>query len=282
MKQNLLYIFIFILLSGMTSTLRAEEGDQTDKKWHFDARIGYSVGGTIPLGFNSEIRSLNSFSPKFNLRIGGEAERMLSKRFGVQAGLYFDRKGFSSDITMRQYGIIMERGGERITGPFSGNVIINIIQAGVSLPIQATWWINKRAKLEAGPYVSYIFERTLYGYAYGNKVYDADGNWTGEYDAYLRRGESRGEKISVGDIYTDEEGNVVDNRGTFGGTEFDNYMRRFQWGINVGFDYTLTRHFGLFTDLSYNFNSAFTSDPDNPVRMGLYPLYFTLGIAYKF
>lgn len=283
MKKNILYSLLLICFTAITVNA---EGLDVKEKYNITARLGYSVGGTMPMGFPEEMRGLNSYSPKGNYRFGVDIERMFTDKFGVQAGIFLERKGFKSDVSMRQYDVILERGGERITGPFTGNVVINIVQTGVTIPIQASWWINNHSKLKFGPYISYITDRTFNGYAYGNKVYDDNGNWTGDYDAYLRRGEVRGEKIAIGNIdtTTDEYGNqtTVDRRGTFSGEEFNNYLRKFQWGVDLGYDYYFTHRIGAFADLTYGLNSAFNSQSGNPVSMGLYPLYFTVGVVYKF
>lgn len=277
MKKN----FITLLLICFVAVTASAQGLDVKETYNITARAGYSVGGTIPLGFPAEVRKLNSYSPKGNCRVGADVERMLNDKFGVQVGLFFERRGFKSDVSLRQFDVILERGGERITGPFTGNVVINIVQTGITLPIQGSWWINNRSKLKFGPYISYNVSRSFDGYAYGNKVYGADGNWNGEYDAYLRRGEVRGEKIAIGNITTDETGATIDKRGTFSGEEFNGYLRKFQWGVDLGYDYYFNKHLGAFADLTYGCNSAFNGAEGNPVTMGLHPLYFTLGVVYK-
>ena len=38
-----------------------------------ELRAGYSIGGTLPMGFPQAVRGLNSYVPKFNYRIGADA-----------------------------------------------------------------------------------------------------------------------------------------------------------------------------------------------------------------
>ena len=256
---------VMMLTASMTTIIaqtqydRDLEGQSSDiKRWNLNVRGGYSIGGTMPMGFPAEMRSLNSYSPKINYRFGVDVERRFNEDWGLQAGLYFERKGFKADLSIRQYGVILEQGGEKITGPYTGNVVVNIVQTGFTLPIQATWWPCKEVKLKAGPYLSLVTDRNFYGYAY---------------DGYLRRGEVRGDLVNVGD---DES-----TRGYFSGELFDKGMRRFQWGVNIGCDYYFAQHWGVFGDLSYGFNSAFRKDFDT-ITMGLFPLYFTVGVTYKF
>ena len=58
-------------------------------------------------------------------------------------------------------------------------------------------------------------------------------------------------------------------------------MRRFQWGLDLGVDWTFAKKWGAFADLSYGLNSAFNDSEGNPVTMGLHPLYGTFGLVYK-
>ena len=233
----------------------------------FSARAGYSVGGTVPLGFPEAVRGLNAFAPKFNYRIGLDATCRWNRHWGLLAGLYMEQKGFKSDVSLRQFDVILRQGVETITGPYTGNVVINIRQTGLTLPLQAVWLPSDRLKVKAGPYISLLTGRSFYGYAYGETGTD------GKSTAYLRRGEVRGDLVYVGNDET--------TRGYFNGTTFDEYLRRFQWGIDVGVDWTFCNRWGAFADLSYGLNSAFNGSEGNPVTMGLHPLYGTFGLVYK-
>lgn len=237
------------------------------KHWNFDIRAGYSIGGTLPMGFPVEMRALNSFNPKFNYRFGADVEYRFNPRWGLDLGLYFERKGFGADISLRQFNVIMSQGGNEITGPYTGNVVINVTQTGFTVPIQAAWYPKKNIKVKFGGYISYISDRNFHGYAYGEPT--ANGLTT----AYLRRGEIRGDVIYIG--------NDENTRGTFSGDLFNGFMRQFQAGVTVGCDYYFLRHWGVFLDVSYGVNSAFNNKEGNPVTMGLYPLYATVGIVFK-
>lgn len=255
---------VMLLVVSMTMIAQTQydldlEGQSTDvKRWNLNVRGGYSIGGTMPMGFPAEMRGLNSFAPKLNYRFGVDVERRFNEEWGLQGGVYFERKGFKGDISIRQYGVILEQGGERIHGPYTGNVVVNIIQTGFTVPVQVTWWANEQVKLKFGPYVSLITDRNFNGYAY---------------NGYLRRGEVRGDLVNVGDDET--------SRGYFSGELFSDGLNRFQWGLNLGCDYYFAQHWGVFGDLSYGVNSAFKKDFET-VTMGLHPLYFTVGVTYKF
>ena len=267
---------VAIVPSDSTSIMAA-----SSVKPRLSLRLGYSIGGTIPIDFPAEMRALNSYSPKVNYQFGIDYERMLTDKYGLQLGLYLERRGFKSEVEMRHYDITLEQGGEKIKGPFSGNVVIEIVQIGVTIPVQATWHPDERWTLRLGPYVSYIHDRSFQGYAYGKKVYDADGKWTGSFDAYIRRDEIRGEKVEIGDIYKDEAGNVVDKRGTFSGEDYNSYLRRLQYGVDMGAEFKINRSWGAYADFSFGLNSAFNGKEGNPVSMALHPTYLTVGLTYR-
>lgn len=272
-------LYTITLLAALTTTSQAADNNAGD--WKIDVRAGYSIGGTVPLGFPAEVRGINGFTPKFNFRIGAIAERSINDNYGLQTGILLDRRGFKGDVRVKNYDVVLRQGGERIEGPFTGNVVMNIVQTGFTIPVQATWWCSEKAKLAFGPYVQFLVNRKFEGYAYGNKVNDKDGKWTGSFDAYLRRDDVRGEKIEIGDIYIDANGNEVNKRGTFEGEEFNDYLRWFQYGVSASCDYYVSDKVGIFADLSYGINSAATSKDGNPINMGLHPLYFSVGIAYR-
>lgn len=237
------------------------------RHWNFDLRAGFSVGGTIPVDMPAEMRGINSFSPKFNYRLGADLEYRFNVNWGIMMGIAMERKGFEGDMRVKAYQVTMRQGTEEISGPFTGNVVTNIVQTGLTVPLQAAWYINRKTKLRFGPYLSIITDKSFNGYAYGNP--DAEGHPT----AYLRRDGPQGPLVYIG--------NDENSRGTFGDEAFKDYLRTVQWGFDFGCDWYFSRHWGLFGDLSYGFNGAFNDKEGNPVSMDLHPLYFTLGISYK-
>lgn len=237
------------------------------RHWNFDIRAGYSIGGTLPMDMPAEMRHINSFSPKFNYRFGLDIEYRFNTHWGLQGGAYIERKGFEGDMAVRGYQITMRQGTEEISGPFTGNVVTNIVQTGITIPVQAAAWINRKLKLRFGPYISVVTDKSFHGYAYGNPGAD------GRPSAYLRRDDVKGDLVYIG--------NDENSRGTFGDDAFKDYLRTFQVGVDAGCDWFFSRHWGAFADLSYGLNSAFNGKEGNPVNMDLYPLYATVGIVYK-
>ena len=79
---------VAIVPSDSTSIMAA-----SPVKPRLSLRLGYSIGGTIPIDFPAEMRALNSYSPKVNYQFGIDYERMLTDKYGLQLGLYLERRG---------------------------------------------------------------------------------------------------------------------------------------------------------------------------------------------
>lgn len=270
-----LHIFLCLIMSS--GILMA----QSQKDLQYSVRAGYAIGGTIPIDFPAEMRGLNSYEPKFNYSFALNVRKPLHEKWALETALSFERRGFRSDVTMKNYQITLEQGGEKISGPFSGNVVINAVQTGISIPLNAVYTLSDMVTVKVGSYISFITDRNFHGYAYGNKVYNEDGSWDGHFDACIRRDEIRGERVEIGNVYTDDNGNKVDKRGTFSGEEYNHYMCKFQYGISAGCDVMFSKRWGAFADIVYGLNSAFTDDPGNPVTMSLHPVYLTVGVIYS-
>lgn len=248
------------------------------RHWNFDVRAGYSIGGTMPRDFPAAMRGINSFAPKFNYRFGVDIEYRFNPKWGLFSGIYFESKGFKGDAAMKGFEVSMKQGTVEMTGPYFGNVEMNISQTGLTIPVQASWYINRKLKVRAGLYISILSNKEMSGYAYGKL--DENGNAT----AYIRKGDIRGELVEIGDKvdHIGKDGNVIKAKpGEFTSDMFEDYMQTVQWGVDAGIDWYFSRHWGAFADVSYGLNAAFNDKPGNPINLGLYPLYGTFGIVYK-
>lgn len=218
-----------------------------------DARLGYTVGGTIPTHMGREIRGINSFDPGLNFSLGVEAALPLAGRWTVHTGLRLELGSMDVDSRVKNYEIEVVRGDESLDGIFNGNVRIKTTQRRITLPIQAGYELSRDFKLRGGMFMGWLTSRKFWGWAY---------------DGYLREGTPVGAKI--------EMGNEPGDRGDF---DFDQNMRHMQWGLDVGADWNFHRHWGLFADLTYGFGGLFKSDFHSVQT--LRPMYGTLGILYR-
>ena len=105
----------------------------------YDARLGYTVGGTIPTHIGREIRGINSFNPGLNFSIGVEATVPISGRWKAHTGLRFELGSMDVDSRVKNYEIEVVRGDESLSGIFIGNVRIKTTQRRITLPVQAQY-----------------------------------------------------------------------------------------------------------------------------------------------
>ena len=247
---NIKHIVVFALMTAMAViSAQASVLDSLS----YDARLGYTVGGTIPTHIGREIRGINSFNPGLNFSIGVEATMPISGRLKVHSGLRFELGSMDVDSRVKNYDIEVVRGEESLSGIFIGNVRIKTTQRRITLPIQAQYDFSPEFKLRGGLFMGWLTSRKFWGWAY---------------DGYLREGNPVGAKI--------EMGHEPGDRGDF---DFDQNMRHMQWGLDVGADWQFTRRWGLFAELTYGFSGLFKSDFHSVQT--LRPMYGTLGISYR-
>lgn len=220
----------------------------------YGARVGYNIGGSTPLSMPASIRKLNKFSLTPNLVFGINAEKPLGGDFGLMVGLRFENKGMSVDATVKNYKMEMVKGGERLGGVFTGNVVTKTTQWMFTLPVQATLHY-KKVTFKAGPYVSYLTGREFYGWAY---------------DGYLRVDDPTGAKVLLG--------TAPDERGDY---DFAPDMRRWQVGVDVGVDWAISERIGAYADLSCGFHGIHRSG-FKTIEQTLIPVYGSIGVTYSF
>ena len=247
---NIKHILLFALMTAFTAV--GADALVLDSL-SYDARLGYTVGGTIPTHIGREIRGINSFNPGLNFSIGVEATVPISGRWKAHTGLRFELGSMDVDSRVKNYDIEVVRGDESLSGIFIGNVRIKTTQRRITLPVQAQYDFSPEFKLRGGLFMGWLTSRKFWGWAY---------------DGYLREGTPVGAKI--------EMGREPGDRGDF---DFDQNMRHMQWGLDVGADWQFSRRWGLFAELTYGFSGLFKSDFHSvqPLR----PMYGTLGISYR-
>ena len=100
-------------------------------------RLGYSLGGTAPVGMPATIRSLDKYTPTNNTLLGLDAYKPLTEKWGLQAGFHYQNKGMKTDAKVKGYSMEMRRGDE-----------------------------SPNLRLKFGPYFSYVLSNNFSGYAY--------------------------------------------------------------------------------------------------------------------
>ena len=113
--------------------------------------------------------------------------------------------------------------------------------------------MNPRWKVRGGMFFSYCLSREFNGYVS---------------DGYLRNGTPTGEKVTF-------------DNGSSADYNFDDDLRKFNYGVQVGASWNAYKHFSLFGDLAYSFKNIFKSD-FHTVAFTMHPIYFNVGFGYRF
>ena len=246
------YIAIFVGFFCLSLPSFAAEPSEA---WQLNLKAGYSLGATTPIGLPPQIRALGSMNPGFSFQAGALAGRKLGNvPWGVESGLLLERKGMRTDAVVKSYSMTMTQGAESISGRFTGNVVTEVHQLSLTLPLHATFQPLNNFQVYAGPYLSVLLSRYFGGYAY---------------DGYLRIGDPTGNKLVLG---SDE--------GQRGDYDFSENMRPLQGGIDLGAQWYFIPAMGLYANLAWGFTGIFESG-FKTVEQTLFPIYFTLGLVWR-
>ena len=220
----------------------------------YSARVGFSVGGTSPVGLPATIRKLNRYRLTPSFQLGLDAERRMTPFWGVLLGLRLENKGMDVDAQVKNYHMAMDRGGQHLEGQFTGDVRTKVNEWMFTIPLLATAHVGKTLRLKAGPYFSYVLSRHFDGYAY---------------DGYLRVGSPTGPRINIG--------KDAGQRGDF---DFSDSMRRTQWGVMAGADWWFSNRLGGYLDLNWGLTGVHHRS-FKTIEQTLYPIFGTVGVAYQ-
>ena len=259
--KNKIILFLFTAFA-LTASAQNSIGDRdgalremSTKGWEFELKAGLNIGGATPLSFPRSIRHISSYDPKLNGTLEGTATKWFGEehKWGVAAGVKIEAMRMSTGARVKNYHTEIIQDGDRVAGYYTGYDKTNYSSTNITIPITANYRFNDRWKVRAGMFFSYRLDGEFNGYVS---------------DGYLRNGTPVGEKVT----FTD---------GSSANYNFDDDLRRFNWGAEIGGTWNAYRHFFLFGDLSYTFNNIFKSD-FKTVTFTLHPLYFNLGFGYRF
>lgn len=254
----------YILASLLFFVATAAVAQETQDKWEkwgptnkerqagILVRVGYTIGGTTPLPIPAEIRSINGFSPRGGGMIGFEAYWMASKRWGFATGLHLSQQGFHTAADVKGYQMTTTgEDGESLSGYVTGTDVTNMESWAITIPLLVTFRISPRWNVSLGPYVTTYFANKFNGEAYG----------------YMRLENPLGQKLDLG-------------KGS-NSYEFGDKMRTFGTGVELQFDWKATKHLNVFGQLDWGLLSAV--DPKaKEVAFPMYPVYGTIGVAYRY
>ena len=251
MKHRILLLILTLSLCAGTATAQ-----KFADHWEHSFRLGYNIGGNMPMGLPATIRHLNSYTPQPNPSLGFDAIMFLNKhqRWGIQLGVRIENRGMAEDAQVKNYHMEITRGNQTLAGMFTGDVYTKVTQWGATVPLRAVWRISPKWDLKLGPYLTYVAYGKFEGWAHGG---------------YLRVNDPTGPRVELGETPAE--------RGDY---DFSENMRRWQYGFMLGADWHIGQRFGAYADLSWGvsktFHASFTT-----IEQDLYPVYLTLGATYR-
>lgn len=255
-----------ICLLGAVLTAQAQDKEEKWQKWGPTSqsqsgcivRAGYTIGGTTPMPLPSEIRHINEFSPKGGATVGLDVYKMFSRRWGFSAGWHFFYEGFHTGADVKNYKMSLTMEGNTMAGYFTGTDITNTTLWGMTMPVLATVRVSPRWNISFGPYFSTYFKQTFEGEVYNNS----------KGVGYLRVDTPTGQKVDI----------TRDNPATY---DFKDNMRQWNGGLEVVFDYKVMRHMNVFGSLDWGLSNIWEPDFE-AVDFRMYPIYATIGVAYRY
>ncbi len=259
-------LYFSILLAAMTllGVNRAEA--QTDRSYgiirsalmglHYEVKAGINLGGASPLPLPREIREIDSYSPTLCISIEGDVIKWFGEKqkWGVMLGLRMENKGMETHARVKNYGMAyFGEGGELMEGYWTGMVRTRYRSTLFTIPVLATYKVNRRLRLQFGPYVSF----------------QSSGDFSGNvYDGYLRHYDPTGEKIFSEGEY----------RPYY---DFSEHLRTVQIGLQAGVNWKAYRHLIVSADLTWGLSDIFKPSFET-IKFDMYPIYLNLGFGYAF
>lgn len=221
----------------------------------YEVRIGVNIGGSSPLSMPREIRSIDSYNPRFNGVVEADVTKWFNNKshWGISAGLRIESKSMHTGADVKNYQTEVVNEGNYVSGYWTGYVNTKYNTTMISIPIMANYKLNNKWKFRAGVYLSYLFHRDFSGYVT---------------DGYLRQGTPVGQKIQFLD----------GKRGTY---DFSDNLRRLQPGVQAGASWMCCKNININADLQFGLNDIF-EDSFKTVTFNMYPIYLNLGIGYRF
>ena len=160
----------------------------------------------------------------------------------------------SAGAQVKNYQLTMnvDNGDEQglISGVFTGQVKTRVQNEYLTVPVMAMRQVSPRWELNLGFFFSYLLRGGFSGNAY---------------DGYIRDGDPTGTKIGV-------------ESATY---NFDNDIRRFNWGGEFGAEWMAYRHLSVYGELTWAANSIFKKGFKS-IGFNMYNVYLNIGFGYVF
>ena len=260
-RLTIFYILSTLFVSGAFAQNEdswQEWGPTSKEKAGVIVRAGYTIGGTTPIPLPNEIRRIVEFAPKGGATVGMDVYKMFSKRWGVVMGTHLFYEGFHTSADVKNYGMSLTQEGNTMSGYFTGRDVTDTDMWGITLPVMGTFAISPRWNVSVGPYFSAYFKKRFSGEVFDNR----------EGIGYLRVDTPTGEKVNM----------TRENPANY---NFKDDMKNWNVGFEFTFDWKAMKHMNVFASLDWGVTSVFDED-FQALQFRMYPIYATLGVAYRY
>lgn len=113
--------------------------------WEYEIKAGVNLGGTAPLPFPEEIRSIDGYNPTLSITIEGNMTKWLDtkKKWGIITGLRLENKGMRTKATVKNYNMeIIGYDGNRLKGNWTGGVRTKVQNSYITIPVLAAYKLS--------------------------------------------------------------------------------------------------------------------------------------------
>lgn len=254
MRKNHIKPYVIVLLALLCYNIgHATTIDSIFSKIEFKVIAGSKVGGAAPLSMPVEIRKIRSYSPANPYFIGAGAQYPITPKWGVSLGVVFEGKGMNTDATVKGYKTTFNANEDptaNITGYYTGDITTNVQNLYISIPIQATYQLSHRWRMELGPYLSFAVKRKFFGSAY---------------NGYMREGTPVGDQVDIDNADYD----------------FKESVRPVDIGFSAGTRYGISKRIFALGQFDYGFNNIMKTGFES-ISFGLHNIFLNVGVGVKF
>ncbi|HAY3549955.1 PorT family protein [Elizabethkingia meningoseptica] len=255
MKKIIRSVVLTFGISGISFAQNTDTASGFFNNIDYQIRANYSIGGSAPLGMPREIRKIESYNPTLALGLEANATKWISDdhKWGVRVGVRVESKGMKTKAEVKNYLTEIAQDNSKVRGYYTGKVQTNVKNAYITVPVSAVYHLSDKWNFYGGLYMSGLIDKGFDGYVS---------------DGYLRQNTPTGAKITF------DEGSTA----TY---DFSDQVRRFQWGFQLGAEWSLNNHFTLFPEFTYGINGLLNKNFD-AISFSMHNIYMNLGFGYKF
>ncbi|AKH94153.1 PorT family protein [Elizabethkingia anophelis] len=261
MKKILLSILLTLGAGSIISAQQTETTTSASKPNFFNTdidyqvRANYSIGGSAPMGMPREIRKIESYNPTLALGLEANATKWVSldRKWGIRVGVRVEGKGMKTKAEVKNYLTEIKQDNSKVRGYYTGKVQTTVKNSYITVPVSAVYRLSDKWNLYGGLYFSGLIDKNFDGYVS---------------DGYLRQNTPTGPKITF-------------SEGSTATYDFSNEVRKFQWGLQLGAEWSMNKHFVLFPEFTYGINGLLNKNFD-AISFSMHNVYLNMGFGYKF